>query len=63
MTAISNCELVDKAYGNNPRNGSWTSVSVRFCGFLPRRDDDDADCILLGEATTAGSRKNGQSRL
>ena len=50
-----------QAVNDLPRNGGWTSVSVRFCGFLPRRDDD-ADYTLLGGATTAGSRKNGQSR-
>ena len=57
---------------NYPRNLSWTGVpardtvpsgdiSVRFCGFLARRDDD-ADCTLLGEATPPGSRKYVQSR-
>ena len=44
-----------------PRNLSWTGVSVRFCGFLARRDDD-ADCTLLGEATLPESRKSVQSR-
>jgi hypothetical protein len=59
---VNRAKMKRNKFLNNPRNGSWTSVSVRFCGFLPRRDDD-ADYILLGGATTAGSRKNGQSRL
>ena len=46
---------------HNPRNGSWTGVSVRFSDFLARRDDD-AGLILLGEATPLGSLKNVQSR-
>ena len=45
---------------HHPRNLSWTGVSVRFCGFLARHDDD-ADYTLLGEATPPGSRKSVQS--
>ena len=45
----------------NPRFLSWTGASVRFSGFLARRDDD-ADCILLGGATLPESRKSVQSR-
>ena len=35
-----------------PRNGSWTGVSVRFCGFLARRDDD-ADLHSARRSNTA----------
>ena len=38
-----------------------TGVSVRFCGFLARRDDD-AGYILPGGATPPGHRKNVQLR-
>ena len=48
-------------FPDHPRNLGWTGVSVRFCGFLARRDDD-ADCTLLGEATPPESRKSVQSR-
>jgi len=43
-----------------PRILSWTGVSVRFCSFLARRDDD-AGFTLLGGATLPGSCKSVQS--
>ena len=43
-----------------PRNGSWTGVSVHFAGFLARRDDD-AGFTLLGGTTRLGSLQNVQS--
>ena len=53
--------LIRKHTPHYPRVLSRTGVSVRFCGFLARRDDD-ADCTLLGGATLSGSRKSVQSR-
>ena len=58
--------LVVSTYLSNEMKGvlldiSWTGVSVRFCGFLARRDDD-ADFTLLRGATLPGSRKSVQSR-
>ena len=52
---------VQRLHRLQPRNLGWTGVSVRFCGFLARRDDN-ADCTLLGEATLPESRKSVQSR-
>jgi hypothetical protein len=43
-----------------PRNSSWTHVSVGFWDFLARRADD-AGFTLLGEATPLGSFKIVQS--
>jgi hypothetical protein len=37
-----------------PRNGSWTDVSVRFSD-VPARRDDDAGFTLRGEGRTAGA--------
>ena len=66
-------DLQTEIFGSfEPRNLGWTGVpardtvpcgdiSVRFCGFLARRDDD-ADCTLLGEATLPESHKSVQSR-
>src|SRR5438034_2913523 len=43
------------------RSGSWTGASVRFFGFLARRDDA-ADCILQGEGCSTGAPKTPESR-
>jgi len=43
-----------------PRNGSWTDVSVRFSGF-PARRDVAATSTLQGGATPQRSLKNVQS--
>ena len=61
MLVSRNCYSSISAQLIKPRNLGWTGVSVRFCGFLARRDDD-ADCTLLGEATLPESRKSVQSR-
>ncbi len=53
-------KIFDEGNFVQPRNGSWTAMSVRFAGFLARRDDD-AGFTLLGGATLLGSLQNAQS--
>jgi len=49
---------LNKAFLHDPKNGSWTGMSLHSSGSLSRRDED-VDYVPLGGTTTTEDRKNG----